>query len=348
MRRNKFSALHYLPTVAVLTVISTTAFGHHNPAVTFIPDETVEIDGIVRSVAWRNPHVTYSVDVTDEAGETVTWSVESGAVMELRLRGLDRGLIAPGDRIRVVGLPSRRGRPEMFGTNLLLEDGREVLFDVFSTPQLSDEILTGEINASAVERARQEADGIFRVWSTVLGDTDSFPWLGRGSVLPLTESAKQAVDNWDAAADPRVTSCEKAMPLIMGAPTFMQFSQEGDDILLRIEAYDTRRMIHMTESAPPENVLYSLLGYSLGRWDDDRLIVETTRVGATIFGSGVPLSRQLHILESFEVSDSGDRLDITVTITDSEAFTGPVTLSRYLAWEPGVEIAPYNCEAYGE
>lgn len=348
MQLGRSLPIRTLLAIVVVTALSSAALGHHNPAVAFIPDETTEIEGIVRSVAWRNPHVTYRIDVTDESGETVTWSVESGAVMELRLRGLDRGVIEPGDRIRVSGLPSRRGRPEMFGTNLLLEDGREVLFDVFATPQLSDELLEEQIDVAAVERARQEADGILRVWSTVLGDPDSFPWLGRIEVLPLTEPAQQAVNNWDLAADPRVTSCEKAMPSIMGAPTFMQFSQQGDDILLRIEEFDTRRVIHMTTAAPPENEPYSLLGYSIGRWEEDRLIVETTRLEAAIFGDGIPLSRQTRILESFEMSDSEERLDVTATITDPEAFTSPLSLSRYLVWEPGVEIAPYNCEAYGE
>jgi len=333
--------------IAVLLAgICKAACAHHGVAVAFIPDQTVEIDGVVRSVAWRNPHVSYTVDVTDDAGRTVTWSIESGGIAELRLRGLDRGFIEPGDRVRVSGLPSRRGGPEMFGTNLLLEDGSEVLFDVFSTPRLSEEVLTEEIDATAVARARQEADGLFRVWSTVLGDPDSFPWLARGAALPLTESAQRAADNWDASTDPRVVSCVKAMPLIMGAPTFMEFSRDGDDILLRIEEFDTRRTIHMTQSAPPADAPYSLLGYSVGRREGNRLVVETTKVEATIFGNGIPLSRQLHILESFEPSESGNRLDITTTITDPEALTTPLTLSRYLAWEPGVEIAQYNCEAY--
>ncbi len=348
MQLGRSLPLRTLLAIVIATALSSAALGHHNPAVKFILDETIEIEGVVRSVAWRNPHVTYRVDVTDESGETVTWSVESGAVMELRLRGLDRGVIEPGDRIRVSGLPSRRGRAEMFGKNLLLEDGREVLFDVFATPQLSDELLEEQIDAAAVERARQEADGIFRVWSTVLGDPDSFPWLGRVEVLPLTEPAQQAVDTWDPAADPRVTSCEKAMPSIMGAPTFMQFSRQGDDILLRIEEFDTRRVIHMTATAPPESEPYSLLGYSVGRWEKGRLIVETSRIEATIFGDGIPLSRQTSILESFENLDSESRLDVTATITDREAFTSPLNLSRYFVWEPGVEIAPYNCEAYGE
>ena len=101
MPLKEFSALSYLPTIIALTAFPATAFSHHNPAVTFIPDETTEIEGVVRSVAWRNPHVTYRVDVTDESGETVTWSVESGAVMELRLRGLDRRVIEQGDRIQL-------------------------------------------------------------------------------------------------------------------------------------------------------------------------------------------------------------------------------------------------------
>lgn len=331
-----------------LTVCSSTGYGHHSPAVDFITDEIIEIEGVVESVRWANPHVTYNIDVTDDSGETVTWSVESGAVMELRLRGLDRGVIAPGDRIRVAGLPSRRGRPEIFGTNLLLEDGREVLFDVFSTPRLSDQLLTSEIDPTAAEQAREEAEGIFRVWGTVLNDPNSFPWVGSEAELRLTEVARQARESWDLAADPRVASCEKAMPSIMGAPTFMDFSRVGDSILLRIEEFDTRRVIHMTDTIPPESEPYSLLGYSVGSWDENRLIVETTKVEASIFDDGIPLSREIHILESFAPSAAADRLDYSITITDPQAFTSPPMLTRYFAWMPGVEIAPYNCQVYND
>ena len=319
--------------------------GHHSPVTRYNVDETIEIEGVVESVSWRNPHSTFRVNVTDESGGSVIWSVESGGLMELRLRGLDRGVIAPGDRIRVAGLQSRRGRSEMFGRNVLLEDGREVLFDVAAKPRFSDTQLEYEADERLIARARQEADGIFRVWSSLPDDPTTHPRSVDGSeTLPLTESARAAVASWDPATAPSVTSCEKAMPTIMLAPLIMRFARDGNNILLNIEEFDTRRVIHMTEKAPPADEPYSLLGYSVGRWEGDRLHVETSRVEATAFADGVPLSRQMLIQETFEPLESGDRMSVTLAIADPESFTTSYRLSWGLAWNPGLEVADYNCE----
>lgn len=329
----------------VLITISVTAYGHHSPVSKYRVDETIEIEGVVETVTWRNPHSTFQVRVTDEAGNSTIWSVESGGVMELRLHGLDSGVISRGERVRVSGLPARADIPEMFGRNVLLESGREVLFDVGAKPELSDTLLEHEDDESVVERAIREADGIFRVWSSLPDDPSTHPQpVGGAEEPPLTQSAQAAVQLWDPATAPSVTSCEKAMPTIMVAPLIMQFVRDGRDILLKIEEFDTRRIIHMNESGPPADEPYSLLGYSVGRWERDRLVVETTQVDATIFADGIPLSRRMHILESFEISESGDRLHVSLVITDPDAFTSPFEQSWDLAWKPGLEVADYDCE----
>ena len=68
------------------------------------------------------------------------------------------------------------------------------------------------------------------------------------------------------------------MPYIIEQPYPMELVRDGDDILMRMEEYDTVRRIKMT-SAAPSNAGATLLGDSRGRWDGETLVVTTTNIG---------------------------------------------------------------------
>ena len=66
-----------------LTIIATTFFlllvqnparGHHSFAVEFTAEEIATIQGVVTKVWFRNPHVRYFVEVTDN--ETLTQTID--------------------------------------------------------------------------------------------------------------------------------------------------------------------------------------------------------------------------------------------------------------------------------
>ncbi|MCP4247164.1 MAG: hypothetical protein GY778_08950, partial [bacterium] len=101
---------------------------------------------------------------------------------------------------------------------------------------------------------------IFRVWSTDGDDPHSnTPGFWPGD-YPLTDAARIARTQWVPI---KGSECEpKGMPTIMEQPYPIQFVQDGDNIVLRMEEYDTVRTIHMgeAETAPPR----ALLGYSRG------------------------------------------------------------------------------------
>ena len=59
--------------------------------------------------------------------------------------------------------------------------------------------------------------------------------------------------------------------------------------------------------------------------------------------SGVPQSAASEIVERFTPSADGSRLNYTLTVTDPDVFTGPVTLRKYWAWRPGEELLSYDC-----
>ncbi len=322
------------------------AVAHHSTLGFFDPDRIIEIEGIVQSVSMMNPHIRFVVDVTESSGETVEWHIESSALSILRTRGLDQDFMQPGDRVRLAGAASQRNLPEMSARNILLEDGTEVLIALSATPYFTDpetgDLLEPLFSDAVTEAARASADGIFRVWSTVLGDPDAFPMFK--GVYPLTDAARAARDAWDSTSAGLLECWKKGTPLIMITPLPMEFVRQGDDILLRFEEDDAERLIHMSDAAQPP-AGHSFYGHSTGHWEGDTLVVETVNIDAPDFDDkGTPQSPEISLVERFTLSENRERLDYTITITDLVTFTQPFELSRYWVWRPEIVLRPWNCD----
>jgi hypothetical protein len=324
------------------------AHSHHSSVGIYDEDRLIDIEGIVTSVRWRNPHPSYTIAVADESGATVEWHIETGSVSTLRLRGVDRDFIQIGDRVRLAGLSSLRGRPEMFAQNMLLDDGREVLLRAVSEPYwpagLRGDLYRREFDETRAVEGRRTANEIFRVWTPVVDDPEAYPLYGAGS-YPLTDSARELMARWDPRTSPFIGCRPKAMPYIMGSAYPLEFIRQGNDLLIRIEEFDTERLIHMNGPRSSTLKSYSLLGYSTGRWEGDTLVVETERIEASLlYGDGTPQSRSIRLVEHFVMNESEDRLDYRLVVTDPETFTETLEFTRFWVWQPDIRVEPYNCE----
>jgi len=114
--------------------------------------------------------------------------------------------------------------------------------------------------------------------------------------------------------------------------------------VLRLEEYDTVRTINMAPNAVVDTSPPTLLGRSTGKWEGDTLVVTTSRIAwRYIDPTGVPQSSASRIVERFTPSSDGTRLNLTMTITDSQTFTEPVELNRSWVSRPGETVKPYNC-----
>lgn len=328
-------------------LISPATFSHHSSIGIYDEENPVEIEGVVTAVRWRNPHPAFTIAVTDESGQTVDWEIETGSISTLRLRGIDRDFIQVGDRVRMAGQSSLRGLPEMFAENLLLDDGREVLLRAVSKPfwpaGLSGNIYERSVNSDWEAEGRDSARGIFRVWTPIFDDPEAYPLYSHG-VGPLTEAGLALKDQWDPRQSDYMQCRPKAMPYIMASAYPIQFIAEGDDILLKVEEFDTERVVHMNEprSSLPED--YSRLGYARGHWDGEALVVETERIEASVlYTDGTPTSRAISLVERFEMNEAEDRLDYTLTINDPESFSEELEFTRYWVWQPDIRLQPYDC-----
>ena len=97
---------------------------HHAQAPFFDQSSEVEIEGVVSRFDFRNPHPVLYVDVTNEAGEIVTWEIQFANATSMRRRGWHKDIIGPGERVRASGHPS--WNPEthgMQGAQVIKADG---------------------------------------------------------------------------------------------------------------------------------------------------------------------------------------------------------------------------------
>jgi hypothetical protein len=111
-------------TVLALACFATSyAFAHHSFAAEFLGDQTRTIEGTVTEVWFKNPHVRYYIEVTNEDGDQESWDVRTGSPTLLVRRGWTQDTIREGDKIKVTGFLGRDGRKLLSVINIVLPDG---------------------------------------------------------------------------------------------------------------------------------------------------------------------------------------------------------------------------------
>lgn len=324
----------------LLMFVSGAANGHHSVGVFYEAEASSEISGTITNLRWVNPHIRFTLESVNENSETETWAVEAGSVNSLERNGIQRDQLEAGSEVTVVGRPSRLGRPALYAAAIRMPGGETVVLQgSFGERQAA---AAGLLAAGA---AASGNGSIFRVWLRGRAYGDPVNDIPYGLDLPYTAAAVAARFSYDPLTDDTALECiPQGMPGIMDNPFPIEFSEQGNDIVLRLEEWDTVRTIHMSAGADPAAQPSTPLGYSVGRWEDETLVVETTRIEWPFFDDvGTPQSADVETVERFWLSDNRARLEYSITVTDAVTLSEPVTLNGYWVWAPGQQIKPYNC-----
>jgi hypothetical protein len=128
-------------------------------------------------------------------------------------------------------------------------------------------------------------------------------------------------------------------------PDGLKLVHTPDLILLLHESRTIYRQIFTDGRSLPKNAQPTWMGYSVGRWEGDTLVVDTIgQNGKTWLDMrGLPATEALHVTERFSRPTIG-HIDVGVTIDDPKAYTKPwnVTLSWSLL--PDAELIESICE----
>jgi len=168
---------------------------------------------------------------------------------------------------------------------------------------------------------------------------DNFPVLNERAI------AFQGV--FDEAIAPKYDCVPAASPALQYDPYMMEVVQWPDRVVLRYEKDDVLRNVWLDGREAPLNE-YTVQGFSVGRYEGDALIVETTQFVFDITGfddyNGIPSSQLKKVTERYWVEE--DELRMTLTVEDPLFLREPAAYTtRWLRAREGYKLNAYDCDA---
>jgi hypothetical protein len=146
----------------------------------------------------------------------------------------------------------------------------------------------------------------------------------------------------DPADDPGFLRCEPwGFARQIFAPHDLEIRQRGNDRLeLRYGEWDARRTVYLDGRSRPANQPASRLGNSVGHWETDALVIETSGIAPNRAPWQAEHSDQLLVVERYTKAKDGT-LWLTATLTDPVTLREPLVLKKMWQWAPDVKIYPY-------
>ena len=122
MKKNRMDLL-----IAVVAVIlfNVPVWAHHGNAA-YDDKNPITIKGTVTEFAWTNPHVQIYLDVKDDKGSVIHWSVETYSPGKLVRAGWTKEIVKAGDQVSINLIPAKNGSPVGFLHKLVLPNGKEL------------------------------------------------------------------------------------------------------------------------------------------------------------------------------------------------------------------------------
>ena len=173
-------------------------------------------------------------------------------------------------------------------------------------------------------------------------------WNQRPSIRPLTAEGAKVMEGFDgASADNPRLRCEPTN--IIFDWTFEsdvnRIVQEDERIVLRYGSMGLERTIHLNMAEHPPNITPSRAGHSIGRWDNDVLVVDTMGFEPGILSADgrLPHSDQLRVVERFTIDHDRRALTRSWVAEDPVYFEGEYTGSDTV-FVSDVPYQPTPCE----
>jgi len=167
-----------------------------------------------------------------------------------------------------------------------------------------------------------------------LAPGDIQPWAAALSRKRLEDFGKD---------DPEITGCIPGGPRHITRGGLSKILQTPAMIVILFEDLSYRQ-IFLDGRDLPRDPNPSWMGYSVGRWDGDTLVVESTGFNERTWLDfvGHPHSEALRITERFRRRDFG-RLDLQVTLNDPAVYARPITVTAGGTLSADNELIEFVC-----
>jgi hypothetical protein len=126
---------------------------------------------------------------------------------------------------------------------------------------------------------------------------------------------------------------------------FVELPAQQKIYIFDIGGPHTFRTIYMDGRSHPRDGARSAYGHSIGWWEGDTLVSDTTNFheGFWLDRKGLPHTDRLHTVERWTRRDAVT-MEYTLTVDDPGAYSATWTTGVVFRWEPGTELFEYICQ----
>lgn len=321
--------------------VAAPAHAHHSFAAEFEADKTAELTGTIVEVWWNNPHIRYRLAVPGEGGAVEQWELQAASITAMQQLGWRQNTIKVGDELKVAGQVGRNGAKKLYVRTIERPDGTRLATGRGDNPGPDPNQVhatPGKQYGYGVVRNDYPVDitGPWRnryKWRLTVDDLEPKP-------TPFTEEGRALFAATDHYQDPALRCLALGLPRLFGAPYDMEIVDAGTHYVFLYVEHNTPRRVWMDGRRPPPDTPPSSLGFSVGRWEGDVLVIETTHLlPGWLDGSGLPMKGEgTRIVERYELTQDRLAMDRIMTIYDPY-YTEPLVRRRGSARDDNVEIA---------
>lgn len=322
--------------MSVALLLAGTAASHHSDAGLDLESLT-SVEGTVTGFYWRNPHVYFTIGVAGETGETVEWSIQLGSIPSSSRMGWTQDTLSIGEHVVAEVHAALDGRPYGLLDSIDKESG-EISGVNYYRPAVVESTTTLE-GLWMTDRSKLP-DGQFEFDAFFLAN------------LNLTEKGRAALEAFDplSAENPMATCVGRPTPGMLVSSTLFPieivFPDNADIVIIQTEYWDEVRTVYIDGRGHPDISERFQTGHSIGHWDGDTLVVDTTNFTdhRAPYQIGVPSGAQKHVVERYTLSEGGTRINLEFVLEDPEYIATPLRHTRELIYSPHVVTSTFDCD----
>ena len=314
----------------IFLLIPVIAAAHHSHA-SINRDDIRTKSGVVTEYLWKSPHIYIRVEAPNEKGELVEYFMEMGNPMAMTSLGWDKDSWQAGEQITWEGMHDKDpDRPYMSLTWAEREDGSRMFTSSRARAEYRKESGSKPLEGKAdIIPAEQVGEGM---WSRIAADGGRFKNIYDPSGAmhwPLTDKARARAEAFSESDNP-INNCEYSTPpgVMLSLSAFKWERLDEKTITIDRDLWEEMRIIHLDKSVEPTG--RTSFGHSIGWFEGEELIVETTHLAGGTWGlyRGIDSSQDVTMRERYWLSEGGMRLNVELTISDPEMLSESVTVTH--------------------